>query len=255
MKILLVDIGNTTADFRFYDSQEEEFFNLIRLSSKNDINKIEEKIINILNQKQANISKIFYVSVVPEWNDIIRSIGKNLNIEVFNIRNIINLNSNNFELDDTSKLGADFICNYYAARHLYNLKNGLIISMGTATTFALIQNKKFIGTIISSGLITSLDGLINNAALLKDNHYFKSDKLIGKNTIDSINIGIYNTHFLMTTAVVDEMKKNFNIDQVIYTGGNSTFFEQEILNKNYTFNERLIFEGIIKIFKENSLNE
>lgn len=250
MNILMIDVGNTTADFRVWCEQEQTITNFIRPLTNEVKYKSPDLIIELLQAKHIEISKIFYVSVVPEWNDVIRALGELLKVEVFNIRNIVDLTSKDFCVDDSTKIGADFICNFYAAKKLYHLENGIIISMGTATTFLLVQNSVVVGTIIAPGLMTALNGLISNAALLRANQYSVSKKLIGTNTVDAINLGGYNAHFLMTKAVVRELAKNYKIGQVIYTGGNSLLFEQAITSELYKFNEKLIFEGIVDIFKK-----
>ncbi|ARU91124.1 putative transcriptional regulator [Spiroplasma clarkii] len=249
MKILMIDVGNTTADFRVWDSQTKTITKLTRPLTNSVATDSPKQIVQLLKDQEIVINKILYVSVVPVWNDLIRELAVLLKVEVFNVRNLVDLESEIFAIDNSAKIGADFICNYFAARKMYNLENGVIVSMGTATTFLVVQDACIVGTIIAPGLTTALNGLISNAALLQNFHYEKSDKIIGKNTVDAINLGAYNAHLWMTTAVINNLRKNFKIGQVIYTGGNSLVFETEIANGLGKFNEQLIFEGIVAIAK------
>ncbi|AOG60776.1 type III pantothenate kinase [Spiroplasma helicoides] len=249
MSILMIDVGNTTVDFRIWDQAKNELSNLMRPKTKDDEYKSSSRIKNLLKENNVTVSEIIYVSVVPEWNDVIRALGQSIDVPIYNLRNVVDISNYQFALDDVNKLGADFLSNFIGALNTYNLENGLVLSLGTASTIFVVQDKKFIGTSISPGLETSLDGLINMASLLKNNTYNKSNKLVGKNTVDSINIGSFNGHFYMVTGLVDFFKKHFKVDKVIFTGGISNLFIKEIKELGYIFDEKLIFEGLIEVFK------
>ncbi|WP_339020679.1 type III pantothenate kinase [Spiroplasma endosymbiont of Atherix ibis] len=245
MKILLIDIGNTTADFRIWDNQANKLTKIIRPLTKDVEWRRSKTLINYFKHNIISFEKIVYVSVVPKWNDILREFASSIGVDIFSLRNDLEINKNDFEIDDINKLGADFISNFYGAIKCYDIKNGVIVSMGTASTIAIIENKKFKGAIICPGLKNSLNCLISSAVLLKDNTYNKSNKKYGTNTVDAINIGAYNAHYTMLSSTVKKLGFNF----AIFTGGNSIDFKDEIINDNFIFDEELIFKGLIELNK------
>ncbi|AUM62959.1 type III pantothenate kinase [Spiroplasma monobiae] len=245
MNILLVDIGNTTADFRIWNKETNEIKKIIRPETKDASWRSSSALFKHFQENKIRVDKIIYVSVVPEWNDIIRAFANKLKIDNFNLRSDFDIDKSFFEVDDLSKLGADFISNFYGAIDSYGIENGAIVSMGTASTIAVIENKKFKGTIISPGLKNSLDCLISSAVLLQNNTYEKSNVPYGKNTVDAINIGSFNAHYTMLSSMV----KKLGFDFAIFTGGNSIDFKEEIISDGFIFDEELIFKGLIKFNK------
>ncbi|AUB32051.1 type III pantothenate kinase [Spiroplasma floricola] len=245
MKILLIDIGNTTADFRLWDSQQSKLTKIIRPLTKDTQWRRSKALVNYFKNSNISFDKIVYVSVVPEWNDILRAFASNIGIDILNLRSDLKINKTDFEVDDINKLGADFISNFYGALKSHNIKNGAIVSMGTASTIAIVENKKFKGAIICPGLKNSLNCLISSAVLLKDNAYSKSNKKYGTNTVDAINTGAFNAHYTMLSSTV----KNLGYEFAIFTGGNSSDFKDEIIKDNFILDEELIFKGLIELNK------
>ncbi|AGR41578.1 type III pantothenate kinase [Spiroplasma taiwanense] len=242
MKILLIDVGNTTIDFRIWDKEKNSIEKIIRPLTNDPTFKRSNALKNYFFENNIKFNEIVYVSVVPEWNDILRAFAASMKVTIYNIRQDFIINNSLFKLDNISSLGADFIANFYAV--LPNNSKLAVISMGTASTITLIEDNYLLGTIICPGIGSSLKGLISNAALLADFEYEKSDKEIGKNTVDSINIGTYNSHYLMLKAIVRELKVN----NVIFTGGYSNLFKEEIKRDNFIFKEDLIFRGLIALY-------
>ncbi|QBQ08098.1 type III pantothenate kinase [Spiroplasma gladiatoris] len=249
MSILLIDIGNSTVDFRIFDDKKKNIIKVFRPSTNDKSYKSSSKLKKKLEELNQNISSIVYCSVVPEWNDIIRALGSSLKIKVYNFRENLVIQKEDFDLNGVENIGADFLANFIAVKNQYNLKNGLVISMGTASTIFLVQNYKFVGVSISPGLETSLKGLFNNASLLKDFLFHKTNAKIGQSTNDAINLGSCNGHFFMIMGLIDHFKKHFIIKSVIFTGGIANIFKEDIKNLDYVFDEQLIFKGILEIYK------
>ncbi|QEH62251.1 type III pantothenate kinase [Spiroplasma chinense] len=247
MSILLIDIGNTTADFRYCEENGSELFSLVRPATYSEEYTSDKKIIEIINQKGLKIDTVVYSSVVPNWNVLIRAIASALEAKLVNVRDFVFEHCELFEVDDVNRVGADFIANYFAATDKYNIENGIVVSMGTATTLLLIQNKKFVGTVIAPGLESSLNGLISNASLLKEFEYNKTSKLIGKNTVDAIDIGAFDGHWCLVKGLIDKLTKDFKVEKTVITGGNAIHFKQEMNENNFIYDEELIFFGLSHI--------
>jgi len=137
-----------------------------------------------------------------------------------------------FQLDveEPDSLGADRALNCIAghARHPGDL---IIIDFGTATTFDVVDfTGSYKGGIIAPGINLSLDALVTAAAKLpriaieapKGNN-----SVIGRNTVDQMQIGIYWGYIAMIEGLVARTKAEIGRPaKVIATGGLAVLFEK-----------------------------
>jgi type III pantothenate kinase len=94
-------------------------------------------------------------------------------------------------VDNPSEVGADRIANCVAA---FDQFGGpcIVVDMGTATTFDVISAKgEYIGGAIAPGLGISADALFTRAAKLPRVDVRKPAKVLGTNTIEQMQIGLY----------------------------------------------------------------
>ena len=134
------------------------------------------------------------------------------------------------DVDEPQSLGADRAVNAIAAHALHE-GDLIIIDFGTATTFDVVDYRgAYKGGIIAPGINLSLDALVNAAAKLpriaieapKDN-----TSVIGRNTVDQMNIGIYWGYIAMIEGLVARLKAEIGRPaKVISTGGLAVLFEK-----------------------------
>lgn len=250
MKLLLVDIGNTTADFRAFDTKNGALTPLIRPISQDEVLRDTKTIIQKLRAFDLNLSAIVYVSVVPGLNDLIREIGRNFHIPVYSLRHDLPVDWSRFKLKNIHLLGADFVANFYGLEATYSFKNCAVVALGTATTTFLVQNGNFIGTTISPGIQASLKGLFSQAALLSEMNYEAQEAPLGFNTFESISIGTINGHYYMIQGLINAMKQDYQVDEVIFTGGNLNYYIDSHKNREIIFDETLIFKGLVYLYQQ-----
>ena len=250
MKLLLVDIGNTTADFRVFDFENRSLTALIRPLSQDEVLRDTVSIIKKLNQFNIVFDAIVYVSVVPDLNDLIRAIGAQYDIPVYSLRHDLPVDWSRFQLKNLNLLGADFVANFYGIEAAYGFKNCAVIALGTATTIFIMQDGNFMGTTISPGIQSSLQGLFSQAALLSKMDYALQDGVLGFNTFESISIGTINGHYYMIEGLLAKMREEYQIDQCIFTGGNLRYYENASFKDRLTCDETLIFKGLIYLFTQ-----
>ena len=138
-----------------------------------------------------------------------------------------------FQLDveEPDSLGADRALNCIAA-HARHPGDIVIIDFGTATTFDVVDFKgTYKGGIIAPGINLSLDALVTAAAKLpriaieapKGNN-----SVIGRNTVDQMQIGIYWGYIAMIEGLVARTKAEIGRpSKVIATGGLAVLFEKQ----------------------------
>ncbi|MEH3100778.1 type III pantothenate kinase [Sphingomonas adhaesiva] len=134
------------------------------------------------------------------------------------------------DVDEPQNLGADRAVNTIAA-HALHAGDLIVIDFGTATTVDHSDFKgAYKGGIIAPGINLSLDALVNAAAKLPRIAIEAprgNMSVIGRNTVDQMNIGIYWGYIAMIEGLVARMKREIARPvKVVATGGLATLFEQ-----------------------------
>ncbi len=124
------------------------------------------------------------------------------------------------QYDNPREVGADRIVNAVAAYE--KLKTALIVvDFGTATTFDMISAEgSYLGGAIAPGIGISADALFSRASKLPRVDISRPPQIIAKNTVNSMQAGIYFGYVGLVEGIVCRMKKEFGKPaQVIATGG------------------------------------
>jgi type III pantothenate kinase len=133
------------------------------------------------------------------------------------------------DVDEPASLGADRAVNTIAA-HALHPGDLIVIDFGTATTLDFSDySGAYKGGIIAPGINLSLDALVMAAAKLPRIAIEApaTDSVIGRNTVDQMNIGIYWGYIAMIEGLVARMKAEVGRPvKVIATGGLATLFER-----------------------------
>ena len=134
------------------------------------------------------------------------------------------------DVDEPASLGADRAVNTIAA-HALHPGDLIVIDFGTATTLDFSDySGAYKGGIIAPGINLSLDALVNAAAKLPRIAIEAprgNMSVIGRNTVDQMNIGISWGYIAMIEGLVARMKAEVGRPvKVIATGGLATLFER-----------------------------
>jgi type III pantothenate kinase len=128
--------------------------------------------------------------------------------------------------DNPAEVGADRIVNCVAAHELYGHAGTtatpiIVVDMGTATTFDVISTKgEFLGGAIAPGLRISADALFARAARLPRVDIKRPAKVIGTNTVDNMQIGLYYGYIGLVDGILARMIAELGPDtKVVATGG------------------------------------
>ena len=122
--------------------------------------------------------------------------------------------------DNPAEAGADRIVNCVAA---FDLLGGpaIVVDMGTATTFDVVSKKgEFLGGAIAPGLGISAEALFARAARLTRVEIKKPPKIIGTNTTDNIQIGLYYGYIGLVDGILERMLAELGPEtKTVATGG------------------------------------
>ncbi|MFA5524320.1 MAG: type III pantothenate kinase [Tissierellales bacterium] len=253
--ILVCDVGNTNAVIGVF--QGERLLKDWRISTDKDKTSDEYGIIidQLFRYNDINIDDIEGViisSVVPNLMHTLQAMSvKYLNKEALIVGPGIKTGIN-IKYDNPREVGADRIVNAVAAYEKYGGPL-IIVDFGTATTFcAISKDGEYEGGTIAPGLIISSEALFQKTAKLPKIEIVKPEKVISKNTVNSLQSGIIYGYVGLVDYIVKRMKAEMNdeVKEVIATGGLSTLIasESETITK---IDKLLTLEGLRIIYDKN----
>jgi type III pantothenate kinase len=124
--------------------------------------------------------------------------------------------------DNPFEVGADRIVNSVAALHKYG-GPCVIVDLGTAITFDAVSAKcEYLGGIIAAGIGISVEALFNRTARLPLVDLKKPAKVIGTNTVGSMQSGFYYGAVGAIDGIVERLREELGPEtRVIGTGGHA----------------------------------
>jgi len=157
--------------------------------------------------------------------------------------------------DSPKDVGADRIVNGIAAYEKYR-NSCIVVDFGTATTVDLISRKgEYVGGAIAPGLLISLEALIQRASKLPRIEIIRPKEIVGRNTVNSIQAGIFFGYVGLVEGIVKRMQKESATQaKVVATGGLAPLVASEC-SSIHEVDEFLTLEGLRIIYDRNSLHE
>ena len=243
--MILIDVGNTNIVFAV--SVNKKIKNIKRVDTNKkikSINKIISNIIKIyLNLNYLKNSKVAIISsVVPHLNSQIIKILKLYKIKVYLLKSkdILPYLKIDYNINE---IGADRIANSLAVINC-KIKNSIVIDFGTATTFEVIKNSRFLGGLIFPGIELSKSTLIKKTSLLKNTQIAKTKATVAKTTKKSIQSGFYWGYIFAINGIIKKITKEKKFKpRIILTGGLAKIFKSDIKPKP-VINSNLTLEGL-----------
>src|SRR6201992_2766862 len=159
------------------------------------------------NQSLASVDGIAISSVVPPLDSTLRRVCETfLKVKPLFIEPGVKTGLP-ILTDNPSEVGADRVVNCVAA---FAMLGGptIVVDLGTATTFDVVSRKgEFLGGAIAPGLGISAEALFSRDAPLNRVEVKKPAKIIGTNTTDNIQIGLYYGYIGLVDGILEPMLK------------------------------------------------
>jgi type III pantothenate kinase len=245
--ILAVDIGNTTTEIGYIKDLDK----IETLKFQTDPEKtIDDWLINFsfflnfYNLDKTNVNKIYISSVVPQVEEkITKALKKLLNVNPLLIGKDVKVPLK-INYENPLEVGADRILNAFASINITNPPL-MAIDFGTAVTFDVVnKNSEYDGGLIFPGLESSVNCLFSKTAKLPKVKIEKPLNIVGKNTISSIQSGIYNGYISLVEGIISKIENEYKCKfNIILTGGHGKIISKS-LNLPHIFERYLPIKGI-----------
>jgi type III pantothenate kinase len=153
--------------------------------------------------------------------------------------------------DNPREVGADRIVNAVAALAKYG-GPCIVVDLGTAITFdAVSARAEYLGGVICPGIGISIAGLFQKTARLPMVDFKDPGALIGKNTVQSMQAGLYYGTIAMIDGIAEKMIAEMGAEtKTVATGGQAPLITRGSKWVK-TADEDLTLEGLRRIWEMN----
>ena len=221
---LCIDIGNTNTVLAV--TEQNKICQQWRIRSEKNLTIDELRgILSGLFQMEGISAEAIKIIIISSVVPALTRIFKGLALNYFHITPLIVSHKLDIgmpvQYDNLREIGADRLVNAVGAYKKY-LKPLVVIDFGTATTFDYISGEgEYQGGAIAPGMMIALDALFQNTSKLpRIEDLALPEKIIAKNTIDSINSGVIYGYAGLVDGIVKRIKQEAGGNPlVIATGG------------------------------------
>ena len=224
--LFVIDVGNTNTALGVY--QDKTLVAHWRLTT--DLSQTEDEygiltrnLFSLEEMDTGQITGLMVSSVVPPLNAVVAQMArKYFGQEALFLEPGVRTGLA-IHYDNPQEVGADRIANSVAALEKYGGPCA-VVDFGTAITFdAISAQGEYLGGIIASGLGVSAEALVTRAARLPQIEVREPEKLIGTNTVGSMQSGLYYGSLALVDGILDRLVRSLGPKtRVVATGGEAS---------------------------------
>src|SRR3954468_8637187 len=221
--LLVIDVGNTNIVYGLFDGTT--LVHQFRVESgrgrtADEYAVILRQLLAMHDIAPGDVHAAILASVVPSLTEpmvdlVRRAFGREALVVGPGVRTGMSI-----LYENPREVGADRIVNAVAA--FDRVKGGVIVvDFGTATTFDCVTPKgEYLGGVIAPGIQISADALFSRAAKLPRVEIAKPPKVVGRNTLHSMQSGIVYGYVGLVDGLVDRVLAELGYPcSVMATGG------------------------------------
>ncbi|KTD39348.1 Bvg accessory factor [Legionella nautarum] len=230
--MLCIDVGNSHIYGGVFAGEEIRlrFRHTSKVSTSDELGIFLKSVLRENQCSPEAINEIAICSVVPQIDYSLRAAClKYFSVDPFLLQAGVKTGLN-IKYRNPIEVGADRIANAIAANSAFPGKNIIVIDFGTATTFCVITSQKgYLGGAILPGVRLSVDALASKTAKLPIVEIVKTEQVVGRSTIESIQSGIFYGALGSCRELIHRIKEEAFPGQealVLATGGFASLFDK-----------------------------
>ncbi len=255
--ILVIDTGNTNTVLGLYEG--ETLRALWRLGTNREQTADEygvviQNLFALEKLSASDIGGIMIASVVPPMDSVLAEMArKYFKMEALFLGPGVRTGMA-ILVDTPQELGADRVADAVAAFEKYG-GPCIVVDLGTAITFDCISAKgEYLGGVIMPGIGIAAEALFQRAAKLPRVEIREPDRLIGTNTINSMQSGLFYGAVDSIDGMLDRLSAVMGKQtKVIATGGQAPMIAGASKYKP-TLDSSLTLDGLRIIYQRNQAN-
>lgn len=252
--LLVIDVGNTNTVLGvFVDKELRAQWRLatIREQTADEYGILTRNLFTLDGIQSGQITGIMIASVVPTLNPVLDEMAE----KYFRLKPLFlgpgTRTGMAIHYDNPQEVGADRIADSVAAYEKYG-GPCIVVDFGTAITFDAISEKgEYLGGVIAPGIGISAEALFEHAARLPRVEIREPQKIIGTNTVASMQSGLFYGAVALVDGILDRLCATLGgSPKVIATGGQAPLIAGALKYKP-PVESSLTLEGLRLIYERN----
>ena len=245
MKLLAVDIGNTSIHFALHArGRWHGHFWLPTYSADRLLRRSLLRKARLLKNADALVA-----SVVPAKTRVLKRILRSLGLRCREIGKEVGVPIVN-RYRRPRQVGVDRLLNALAAWRRC-ARETIVVDFGTAITFDVVGRKgEYLGGVIAPGIEISLEALFRKTALLPKIRLRHPRHWIGKDTVESIRVGCSVGIGGLCDRVVEAISRKYRMRPAVLATGGYAAFMKRYCRRIQSVQKDLLLDGILLTYRD-----